>query len=269
MGQNPFHFLKLLYYRLSGDTRCAACNFRGKQKQKKVLWDDLISEWELDQQWTDWFNLREGQYCVNCKCCARTHQLSEAILQEIASISGSVYTNLNEAFKQSNTRDLIIAEINSLGNIHPYLAQSPNLWYSEYLSTVPGIRSENLESLSYANNFFDLVLTSETLEHVPDIDKAFSEIRRVLKPGGKHIFTTPVVWDRPITRIRASIEHNQVVHNFPPSYHGSKAKNQSDYLVFYEFGSDLIERCTLAGFQVKLLRNQENPSLVTFITTKV
>jgi hypothetical protein len=116
----------------------------GKQKQKNVLWDDLISEWELDQQWTDWFNLREGQYCVNCKCCARTHQLSEAILQVIASISGSVYTNLNEAFKQSNTRDLIIAKINSLGNIHPYLAQSPNLWYSEYLSTVPGIRSENL-----------------------------------------------------------------------------------------------------------------------------
>ncbi|MEI8111091.1 MAG: methyltransferase domain-containing protein [Chitinophagia bacterium] len=269
MRKNPFLFFKLLFYRISGDTHCAACDFKGKQKQKNVLWSDLINEWELTPEWTHWFNLREGQYCVNCKCCARTHQLSEALLQELANVSGTLYTSLSEAFKQQQVQALKIAEINSLGNIHPFLAQSPNLWYSEFLSTNPDIRSENLAALSYSDNFFDLVLTSETLEHVPNIDKAFSEIHRVLKPGGKHIFTTPVVWDRPFTRIRASMLDNQVIHHFPPSYHGSKTKNQSDYLVFYEFGADLVDRCKLAGFQVELLRNQHNPSLVTFITTKL
>ena len=269
MRKRPLLFLKLLYYRIAGDTHCAACNFKGKQKQKNVLWKELISEWELTQQWTDWFNIREGQYCVNCRCCARTHQLSIAILQELANHSGTSYTNLREAFKNQQIQQLVIAEINSLGNIHPFLAQSPNLWYSEFLSTNPAIRSENLESLSYSDNFFDVVLTSETLEHVPDIDKAFAEIHRVLKPGGKHIFTTPVVWDRPLTRIRASMSNNEVIHQLPPSYHGSKTKNQSDYLVFYEFGADVIERCKLAGFQVDLLRDQQNPSLVTFITTKL
>lgn len=268
MRKNPLLFIKLLYYRISGDIHCAACNFRGKQKQKNVLWNDLINEWELTQQWTDWFNQREGRYCVNCKCCARTHQLSEAILQELAIRSGTLYSNLNDAFKQQTIQELIIAEINSLGNIHPFLAQSPNVWYSEFLSTNPDIPSENLESLSYADHFFDLVLTSETLEHVPDIDKAFAEIHRVLKPGGKHIFTTPVIWDRPVTRVRASMKNNQVIHHLPPSYHGSITKNQSDYLVFYEFGADLVDRCSKAGFQVELLRNQQNPSMVTFITTK-
>ena len=107
------------------------------------------------------------------------------------------------------------------------------------------------------------------MEHVPDIDKAFSEIFRVLKPGGSHIFTTPVVWDRPTTRVRAYMKNGQVVNVFPPSYHGSKTKNQSDYLVFYEFGQDLVARFEKAQFQVELLSDKENASLVTFITTKL
>jgi SAM-dependent methyltransferase len=269
MKLSPFRFLKLLYYRLTGDTHCAACNFSGKQKSKKVLWADLVNEWELDKQWEYWFNLREGTYCVNCKCCARTHQLSLAILQVLNQKFGTNFSNLDLAFKDKNVQELKIAEINSLGNIHPFLAQSSNLLYSEFLSTNPAIRSENLESLSYEDDFFDLVLTSETLEHVPDIDKAFSEIFRVLKPGGSHIFTTPVVWDRPTTRVRAYMKNGQVVNVFPPSYHGSKTKNQSDYLVFYEFGQDLVARCEKAQFQVELLSDKENASLVTFITTKL
>lgn len=268
MKLSPLHYLKVFFHKLTGDTHCAACNFSGKQKSKNVLWPDLINEWELDQQWVDWFNFREGTYCVNCNCCVRTHQLSVAILQVLNKKIGTNFSNLNLAFKDKNVQELKIAEINSLGNIHPFLAQSPNLWYSEFLSTNPAIRSENLESLSYEADFFDLVLTSETLEHVPNIDKAFSEIYRVLKPGGKHIFTTPVVWDRPTTRVRAYMENGQVVNILPPSYHGSKAKNQSDYLVFYEFGKDLVARCEKAGFKVDLLQDKENASLVTFITTK-
>ena len=46
---------------------------------------------------------------------------------------------------------------------------------------------------------FDLVLTSETLEHVPDLAAASREIRRVLVPGGRHIFTIPLLPDVPRT----------------------------------------------------------------------
>ena len=58
-------------------------------------------------------------------------------------------------------------------------------------SIVDGFRSEDLTRLTYSDASFDLVLTSETLEHVPDLEAALREIRRVLVPGGRHIFTIP------------------------------------------------------------------------------
>ena len=47
------------------------------------------------------------------------------------------------------------------------------------------------EALPFADNQFDLVTCIETLEHVRDVQLALSEIRRVLRPGGRLALTTP------------------------------------------------------------------------------
>ena len=47
------------------------------------------------------------------------------------------------------------------------------------------------EPLPFADNSFDLVTCTETLEHVRDVQLALSEIRRVLRPGGRLALTTP------------------------------------------------------------------------------
>ena len=49
--------------------------------------------------------------------------------------------------------------------------------------TVTGRQSE-LERLDYPDGEFDMVIGHAILHHIPDINKAFSEIFRVLKPGG-------------------------------------------------------------------------------------
>lgn len=46
-------------------------------------------------------------------------------------------------------------------------------------------------SLPYENNFFDLVIAFDVLEHVEDDVLAVSEIKRVLKKNGKFIITVP------------------------------------------------------------------------------
>jgi SAM-dependent methyltransferase len=45
--------------------------------------------------------------------------------------------------------------------------------------------------LPFADNSFDLVWSSEVIEHVADTARWLSEVRRVLAPGGRLLLTTP------------------------------------------------------------------------------
>ncbi|MCK7597125.1 class I SAM-dependent methyltransferase [Microbulbifer sp. CAU 1566] len=45
--------------------------------------------------------------------------------------------------------------------------------------------------LPFANDFFDVVICSEVLEHIPDYQGVLAEINRVLKPGGIFAATVP------------------------------------------------------------------------------
>jgi ubiquinone/menaquinone biosynthesis C-methylase UbiE len=47
------------------------------------------------------------------------------------------------------------------------------------------------EALPFADGEFELVLCSETIEHVQDVQRLLSEVRRVLRPGGRLAVTTP------------------------------------------------------------------------------
>lgn len=58
------------------------------------------------------------------------------------------------------------------------------------------------ENMSFESNYFDLVVSAWVLEHLPDPKKAFQEIFRILKPGGKVVFLTPNVWNYNIWIIR-------------------------------------------------------------------
>jgi ubiquinone/menaquinone biosynthesis C-methylase UbiE len=44
------------------------------------------------------------------------------------------------------------------------------------------------ETLSFEDESFDLVLGHAVLHHIPDLDRAFSEFKRVLRPGGLIVF---------------------------------------------------------------------------------
>lgn len=45
----------------------------------------------------------------------------------------------------------------------------------------------NAEDLPFEDESFDVVIMDAVLEHIPDVGKAFSEVARVLKPGGLFI----------------------------------------------------------------------------------
>jgi len=47
------------------------------------------------------------------------------------------------------------------------------------------------ETLPYEDQYFDVVLSFDLFEHIANIDRHVSEVRRVLRPGGYYLFQTP------------------------------------------------------------------------------
>lgn len=214
---------------------CYACGDFGNWSPAIIINDELARTWQINNVLRRSFDARESMYCQSCECSFRLRQLAECL--------SYVYNGspLSELVTNGEFKKLKVAEINSCGKLHQILKKLPNLYYSEYGSKDGSVRSENLEKLSYQNDFFDLVLTSDTLEHIPDIERALKEIRRVLRPGGMHIFTVPIIWNRQT--------NNRSLQD--PSYHGA---GEPDYLVFNEFGHDIINTIIKCGFRVKVYK---------------
>jgi SAM-dependent methyltransferase len=210
---------------------------------------------------------REGLRCSVCGSVTRYRYLSQVIMEELGA-PGLGYTSFSDYARSVHFKQLRVAEINGCGPLHAYLALNPELAYSEYGSEDPAIPSEDLARLSYRDREFDLVVTSDTLEHVPDLSKSLGEIERVLKPGGRHIFTVPVVRDGRKTRRRAVLEGERIVHLHPPSYHGEWTAQSSDRLVFHEFGDDVLDYLRTPGTGISLRQHPVNPSLTVFVAVR-
>jgi len=248
------------------DAVCPACGERSELVSGSVLWPELIHTWEIPPEWVRYFDQREGTKCDKCGASLRARQLALALVDTGYRLCRVHAGHLRELVSHPEFRRLHVAEINGAGALHRHLKQLPELRYSEYGGDRPDVPSEDLMGLSYPDDSFDLVITSETLEHVPDAAAALSEIRRVLRPNGYHVFTVPVVWDRPVTRTRAHLEKGRVMHELPPCYHGMPGEELPDQLVFHEFGADFPAFCEKAGFEVAVLRDEANPALSAFIT---
>jgi SAM-dependent methyltransferase len=247
---------------------CPACGKASVLCRHRVLDPELVRTWRLSPEWIARFNMREGHTCLSCGCSLRVRQLAAVLVEEYTRSLGTGAPSLAELARAPAFRALRIAEINAVGLLHLFLKEHPNVKYSEYGSTNPAVPSEDLGALSYADEEFDLVLTSETLEHLPDPHAALREIRRVLKPGGRHVFTTPVVWDRPRTLRRAAFRDGRIEHLLEPSYHGAIGQRSADRLVFHEFGADVEELVRSAGFALRVRCDVRNPALTTFISVR-
>jgi SAM-dependent methyltransferase len=131
---------------------------------------------------------------------------------------------------------------------------SPSLWFfrercrdysfSYFFEDVPpgslndGVRCEDLESLTFADECFDVFITQDVLEHVFHPDRALAEISRVLKWGGVHVFTTPKHPALAASYARATTAGGEVVHVHEPQYHGNPI-SEGGSLVTWEYGADV------------------------------
>jgi SAM-dependent methyltransferase len=209
--------------------------------ENSVLWPDLIHTWQLTQEETAYINRQQGYHCTLCNNNLRSMGLAAAILDE---------TDCNETlFQFGKLNDKIkILEINTAGGLTPFLSLSKYYTFVEY-------PDYDMQNLNIDSDSFDLVVHSDTLEHVPDPVKALSECKRVLRKNGKCIFTVPILVDK-LSRSRSELA---------PSYHGRPDVLAADQLVCTEFGIDVWKTVISAGFRSCKLYVHEYPSAIVIV----
>jgi len=207
------------------DLTCSCCG-SDRFRKDRVLWRELIDEWQLSPAEVDYINLQQGVACRECGVNLRAGALAQAIM------NGFGCTRLFREFVADESfQHLAVLEINTAGQLSQYLERLPNYTFVEF----PDADMQNLE---FEDGAFDLVVHSDTLEHVPQPVRGLSECARVLRTGGLCAFTVPIIVDR-MTRTRDGL---------PPSHHGT-SENPKDYRVITEYGADVWKDVVLAGFR--------------------
>lgn len=215
-------------------------------KLENVLWQELIAQWGISSYEVDYINRQQGLFCLNCKSNLRSMALAMALMKCF-----SYEGYFKDFVKNTQIQQLHILEINEAGSLTKYLSQLSG----HTLAAYPQI---DMMCLPFSDSSFDLVIHSDTLEHIHNPVKALSECYRVLKPKGLCSFTVPIIIDR-LTRSRKGL---------PPSYHGSPKQKKADFLVYTEYGSDAWKQVIEAGFDECRIYSLEYPSAQALVGVK-
>jgi len=116
------------------------------------------------------------------------------------------------------------------------------------LNNAAGLRHEDLTALTFADGSFDIVLSFDVLEHIPDYRQALGEIARVVAPGGYLLASFPFDVDQRDTVVRAKVNPDgSITHHLPPEYHGDPV-TAAGCLCFQVFGWSVLDDMRQAGF---------------------
>lgn len=111
-----------------------------------------------------------------------------------------------------------------------------------------GIRHEDVEDLSFADEDLDLIVSNDVFEHIPNPELAFKECFRVLRSGCAMLATIPFYVDRENSTARAKLLNKQVENILEPQFHGNPISEEGS-LVFTDFGWEILDAMKAAGFR--------------------
>jgi len=247
--------------------------FEGVKSGEVVQKDILLCQYLIQESNANTFSV--GGYCLPCK--KKTEFIVDGQFGGEVK-NGILYPNWRERMEckycRMNNRQRLIAglimqkaknkklQIYFMEQVTPiyqwaqkHLGSSHRIVGSEYLGyecqcgeIINGIRHENIENLSFRDNEFDLIISNDVFEHVPNPELAFKECSRVLKPRGEMLATIPFYDNHDYSIKRAIIENNKIKQLLEPQFHGNPLSEKGS-LVFNDFGWDLLTTMVLSGFK--------------------
>ncbi len=208
----------------------------------EVLWPELINDWRINSEEIAYINRQQGTACSACGNNLRSIAIANAILTKYA-FGGT----LVEFFKSCDGAKLRVLSINTSGGLSSAFEILENYKLAEY-------PEHDMTCLEFPDETYDLIVHSDTLEHVPAPVLGLKECARLLSPGGSCIFTIPMI----IGRMSADRSGKKL------SYHGCVTTSAGDWAVQTEYGADAWTDCIKAGFSSVTIHCLEYPSAFAF-----
>jgi hypothetical protein len=130
--------------------RCPCCGSTELVAQR-VLWRDLVQQWELSEAETAYIDRQQGLACTRCRSNLRSMTLAHGIMKRFG------YKRLFADFVSDPVAaELRVLEINEAGTLTPFLRRMPKHMIIRYPDS-------DMMKLRFADASFDLVVHSDTL----------------------------------------------------------------------------------------------------------
>jgi len=221
--------------------------------------------------------LRETLQCKTCGATMRHRTVAAMLLGVLSQRIGRVLRSIREvdanaleAFRILDTDAFspISKRLRHLrgyyiGSFHPDLPFDTEIEHSHF--------NVNLEKMGFESSSFDIVLTSDVMEHVRDIDAAHREISRILKAQGQYIFTVPYDGALAGHRVLVDTSGDEDIFLVPPHYHGDPLTG--GILAYRIFGQQIFNDLATLGLATELSNINDSDALIidgdAFIATRV
>ena len=182
-------------------------------------------------------NWQERLVCANCKCNSRQRFMAGRIFAD--------YVPGRKILLYERTSYVYDKVAREIADVTGFEYGGMDFEAAE----AEGIHCEDICGLSYGDESFDLLVANDVFEHTTEYVKAFEEAFRVLKPGGRLLFTVPFDGNAAHTAVRAERGENGVVCTEEEWYHASPIPSLPPLLVCQIFGWDILDQLKKCGFQ--------------------
>lgn len=198
-------------------------------------------------------NLRESCRCSRCGATNRQRQLAYVACRAATAMTGVRIGTLPVLAAHGG---LAVFNTEAQGAVHDRLRGMPGYVCSEYFGDehepgtfVNGVRHEDLQALSLDDGSIDLVLSSDVFEHIPEPYEAHAEVHRILRAGGRHVFTVPFYQTEFLDEPRTDKDDaGNLVHLMEPVYHGDPIREEGA-LVHTIFALEMLVELRKIGFR--------------------
>ncbi len=220
--------------------------------------------------------LRETMQCTTCGATMRHRTLVHAFLKVASEKSGRMLSTVKQA-SEMGLGDLRILDTDAFSATSKMLRGLPGYVVSSFepgkpLDTLiaPNHYNIDLERIGFGDRSFDVVLTSDVMEHVRDIESAHREIARILKPGGCYVFTVPYDPGCPTHHVLVETDGERNTYLVPPQYHGDPLTG--GILAYRVFGRGIFGDLERRGLSADFRSINDPAALISdgdvFVATK-